>query len=221
MDLYVALRPSVPPLCTVYRSACICGAVLGGLKCLPQACTPTGSVSPSHLSGCQIFATRSVTELEAVIAPGHLVLSLCVLSNCHGNRVMQLDTFCSNWEGMFTITVYNIIGPSSPLSFPSLSPPSQPERPTRWCHKVGWVLLPWQLICRWVQADDTTVSPRLPPSPSHLPSLSLCLLLHHLPLLSLRPSLPPLSCLVLFYLSTSPFPSLLSHFYVSHMINVG
>ena len=115
--------------------------------------------------------------------------------------------FCSNWEGKFTINLCNIIGPSSPLSFPSLSPPSQPERPTRWSHKVGWVLLPWQLICRWVQADDTTVSPRLPPSPSPLPppppspSTSL-LLLHHLSLLSL----PPLSCLVLFYLSTSPFP---------------
>ena len=162
---------------------------------------------PLPPSGCQIFATRSGTELEAVIAPGHSVLSLCVLSNCHGNREScNWIPFCSNWEGKFTITLYNISGP------PPLSPPSQPERPTRWCHQVGWVLLPWQLVCRWVQADDTTVSPRdsLPPPPPS-PSLSLPLFFCFTTSL-FSPSLPPLSCLVLFYLSSSPFPSLLSHF---------
>ena len=128
------------------------------------------------------------------------VLSLCVPSNCHGNRE-SCNWIPSNWEGKFTINLCNIIGPSSPLSFPSLSPPSQPERPTRWGHQVGWVLLPWQLVCRWVQADDTTVSPRLPPSP---PPSPLSLPLFFCFTTSLFSSfLPPLSCLVLFYLSLS------------------
>ena len=119
-----------------------------GLKLLPQACTPTESVSPSHLSGCQIFATRRVTELEAVIAPGHFihVLSLCVLSNCQGNREScNWIPFCSTWEGKFTINI--IPPPLSPFP-PFLLPPSQRGQPGGATGSGPGVLLPWQLICR-------------------------------------------------------------------------
>ena len=83
-------------LCAFCASIVYCVLVLVYLWCvlctemlvLVVPCLEVRSASLRHVypldqlapptSGCQIFATRSSTELEAVIAPGHLVLSLCV-----------------------------------------------------------------------------------------------------------------------------------------------
>ena len=108
-----------------------------------------------------------------------------------------------------SLSLYIILSGPPPLSPfpPSLLPPSQRGQPggaTRlvgYCCHGNWYAGGCRLMTRQSLRDS------LPPPPPSPPSLYLSSSASPPP-----SSLPPLSCLVLFYLSTSPFPSVLSHF---------
>ena len=160
----VCAHPLCPPTVYCHRSACTCGAVLGGLKCLPQAYV--------HLTGCQIFATSNGATEPFLCT--FLSLSLLFLACVCFLIVMVTERHATGCpfaliERASSLSLYIIIPPPLSPFPPFLLPPSQRGQPggaTRlvgYCCHGNWYAGGCRLITQQSLRDSL---PPPPPSPS-------------------------------------------------------